>query len=84
MRMMQALSGLAAVLALTCAVPAWASLPVGTLSPGFSTQAAKAGKTALESFAEQLKLDRPERRSYLELMVHQLGASGLARENPGY
>ena len=41
-------------------------------------------KMALESLAEDLKLDRPERRSYLELMVHHLGVTGMSRENPGY
>ena len=30
-------------------------------------------KKALESLAETLQLDRQEHRSYLELMLHQLG-----------
>ena len=35
-------------------------------------------KQALESLAAQLALDRPERRSYLELMLHHLGPQRLA------
>jgi len=35
-------------------------------------------KQALKGLAEQLKLDKPERRSYLELLTHQLGPNPYA------
>ena len=35
-------------------------------------------KQALESLSEKLALDRPERRSYLELMMHHLGPNRFA------
>ena len=35
-------------------------------------------KQALKALAEQLKLDKPERRSYLELLTHQLGPNSYA------